>query len=111
MDTYLDSNRDRDMEKIYESEVYIEAQNFVKKFDTKTVAELKNFIDMMLMSKEVFTYEIDWEVVHKVRSLFYLPCSCFSSSSHVCILLSLILLHLSCSSNCVLVYLHAVCAA
>ncbi|KAI3901668.1 hypothetical protein MKW92_053505, partial [Papaver armeniacum] len=53
------------MEKVYESEVYIQVQDLVKTFDEDTVVALKRFIDMMPMTNEVFKYEMNWEVVDK----------------------------------------------
>ncbi|MCL7050163.1 hypothetical protein MKW94_020004 [Papaver nudicaule] len=65
LDIFLDTSCDRDIVRIYESEVYIQVQNLVKTFDKNTVVELKHFIDMLPVTKEVFTYEINWAVVDK----------------------------------------------
>lgn len=65
LDMYLSTSCDRDMEKIFESAVYIEVQNLVKMFDEKTVEKLKNFIDMLPMTEEVFNYEMNWGVLEK----------------------------------------------
>ncbi|XP_026413392.1 uncharacterized protein LOC113309200 isoform X1 [Papaver somniferum] len=85
LDIYLDTSCDRDMEKIYESEIYVRVQDLVKTFDKKTVEGLKNFIYMMPMTTEVFNYEMNWAMVDKVSLLFYLLWSFFSYSSRACI--------------------------
>ncbi|KAI3874299.1 hypothetical protein MKX03_015776 [Papaver bracteatum] len=68
---YLDTSFDDDMEKVYESDVYIQVRNLVKTFDEDTVVALKRFINVTPMTEQVFKFEMNWAVVDKVRIHFY----------------------------------------
>ncbi|MCL7044381.1 hypothetical protein MKW94_015127 [Papaver nudicaule] len=65
LEYYDGGSCDRDVEKIYESLIYLELQNLVKTFDRQTVTRIKQFIALVPKTKEVYTYQINWDIVDK----------------------------------------------
>ncbi|XP_026416393.1 uncharacterized protein LOC113311810 [Papaver somniferum] len=65
LDIYLNPFCDKNMEKVYLSDIYVQVQKIIQAFDENTVEKLKHFIDMLPMTKEVFNYEMNWAVVVK----------------------------------------------
>ncbi|KAI3839654.1 hypothetical protein MKX03_011274 [Papaver bracteatum] len=53
------------MEKVYESDVYIQVRELIKTFDEDTVVALKRFINVTPMTEQVFKYEMNWALVDK----------------------------------------------